>query len=247
MHVSKTQNGQGITEFVIVAPVLLILIFGALQFALIYHAKTTLNYAAFQAAREGAVSNARLTSMENALARGLSPLYTHCDRAEEVQRARDHVRAEIENGFGRIVVINPSPAAFNDTFAYLENGERVIPNDNLNYRVPITGSSGVNIQDANLLKIRASYCYPMYVPYINLLLNKLLTQTASTACPECTGAFTDSSSFERGCLDNNRFPIHSQAIMRMQSAAKENAINSSYFPGAATAGTTVPTTPSNCN
>ena len=93
------------TEFIIVFPVLFILIFAAFQFALLYHAKITLNYATFLAARSGAVSNGHLGIMENALARGMAPLYTHCDDAAEVMRARDHVREEIKKGFAYVVSV----------------------------------------------------------------------------------------------------------------------------------------------
>jgi hypothetical protein len=54
---------------------------------------------------------------------------------------------------------------------YPEEGayEVEIPNDTLMYRSASTDpkASGVNIQDANLLKIRVHYCYDMYVPLAN--------------------------------------------------------------------------------
>ena len=235
----RTQFGQSMVEFVIVLPVLLILIFGALQFGFIYHAKTTLNYATFMAARAGSVSNGHLGIMENALARGLAPLYTHCDEVDEVKRARDRVQNEIAAGFGRIVIINPSTTT-NSPFADFNPAgspitDRYIPNDNLMYRSPtLGGTSGLSIQDANVLKIRASYCYPMYVPYVDQLIAKLLTQLPDADCPECLGTIPDgSATFEEGCLDNDRFPINAQAIIRMQSPAYENAMTSGRYPGPA--------------
>ena len=69
-------SGQAMVEFTIIVMVFLTLIFGALQFALIYHAKTTLNYAAFETARAGSVNNARMWAMEFAFARAMAPLYT---------------------------------------------------------------------------------------------------------------------------------------------------------------------------
>jgi hypothetical protein len=41
---------------VVLLPVMLLLIFGTIQFALIYHAKITLNYAAFEGARAGTLN-----------------------------------------------------------------------------------------------------------------------------------------------------------------------------------------------
>ncbi len=260
------------TEFIIVFPVLFILIFAAFQFALLYHAKITLNYAAFLAARSGAVSNGHLGIMENALARGMAPLYTHCDDSAEVLRARDHVRAEIENGFAFIEIINPPIDAFNSPEAPgsirtgtkpltintgIDPQDSVIPNDNLMFRPTTPGAAGLSIQDRNILKIRAHYCYPLYVPFVDTLLIKIMTKIADTDktsadyCPECLGIFQTAGTFERGCLDNDRFPINSQAIVRMQSRAIRSAMapapgsNSSY-PGPAAAGTNIALVASAC-
>ena len=256
-------SGQAMTEFIIVFPVLFILIFAAFQFALLYHAKITLNYATFLAARSGAVSNGHIGIMENALARGMAPLYTHCDDPEEVRRARDHVRDEIEAGFAFIEIINPPLAAFGSAVSpgSTRDGTKplnvtidgtadvVIPNDNLMFRPTTSGAAGLSIQDRNLLKIRAHYCYPLYVPFIDTLLKNIMTLPTNTDktdpdyCPECLGTFQAGSTFERGCLDNDRFPINSQAIVRMQSPAIQSAMtpstaNSSY-PGPAAANTQI--------
>ena len=73
---NKPIRGQAMVEFIVVAGVLLILILGTIQFALIYHAKTTLSYAAFETARAGSVNNVRMWAMELAFARAMAPLYT---------------------------------------------------------------------------------------------------------------------------------------------------------------------------
>ena len=57
-------------EYLIIFPALLLLILGAIQFALIYQAKFTLNYATFMAARQGALKNAKMTSIKDGLAGG---------------------------------------------------------------------------------------------------------------------------------------------------------------------------------
>ena len=216
-------------EFIIVTPIILLLLFGAFQFALIYHAKTLLNYAAFEAARFGAVSNARMSEMENAFARAMAAIHTHNPTSDDVMCAREIVYQEIENGFVDIQVINPPQDAFDDDNLD-PNDEDTIPNNNLMYRNAVS-NSGLTIQDANLLKIRVSYCYPMYVPYINRVIGIMLTNSASDTCPGCTGTFVNSGTFERGCLNNGRFPIHSQAIVRMQSDAMLDAINTGESGG----------------
>ena len=64
------------TEFLIVLPVMLLLVLGILQFALIYQAKITLNYAAFETARAGSLNNGSRDAMNLAFASGMAPLYT---------------------------------------------------------------------------------------------------------------------------------------------------------------------------
>ncbi len=224
-------SGQSMVEFIIVTPVMLLLVFGALQFALIYHAKTALNYATFEAARFGAVSNARKTEMENAFTRSMAAIYTHNNTRDDLICARETVRKEIETGFVNIEILNPTPSAFNE-LGITVGGDLVIPNDNLMYRNKVA-SDGLTIQDANLLKIRVGYCYPLYVPYINRVLGILLTNDESPSCPGCTGARKDPGTFERRCLENGRFPINAQAIVRMQSPAMLSAVQSGSAPGIA--------------
>lgn len=231
----RQNKGQSMVEFIIVTPVVLLLLFGALQFAFLYHAKTLLNYAAFEAARTGAVSNARVSEMENAFARSMAAIHTHNPTSDDVMCAREIVYKEIESGFVRIKVINPDPDS--NIFTELDDGsvdgDLVIPNNNLMYRSAVS-TTGLSIQDANLLKIRVSYCYPLYVPYINRVLGIMLTNVESPSCPGCTGSFTSTGSFERACLDNGRFPLHAQAIVRMQSPAMLSAVNTAISPGMAT-------------
>jgi hypothetical protein len=220
-------SGQSMVEFIIVTPVMLLLVFGALQFAFLYQAKTALNYAAFQTAREGAVNHAHMAIMENAFARNMAAIYTNDDTIAEVVEARDRIRQEIAAGFVLINVVNPTAEMFN-VFGIDPDGDgnREIPNDNLMYR-PLTREplSNATVQDANLLKLRVSYCYPMYVPYVNRVLAIMLTQLPDPdTCPGCSGNFSAPGTFERNCLDNGRFPLNSQAIVRMQSSISEDGL-----------------------
>jgi len=71
----KNQTAQGMVEFVIIIPVLLMLVLGIIQFALVYKTKITLNYATFQTVRAGTLNNASLTAMQTAFASNMAPLY----------------------------------------------------------------------------------------------------------------------------------------------------------------------------
>ena len=76
-RIAKSVQGQAMVEFICVLVPLLLLILGTIQFALIYQAKITLNYAAFETARAGSLTGARMLFMENAFSRALAPLYTN--------------------------------------------------------------------------------------------------------------------------------------------------------------------------
>ncbi len=174
------------TEFIIVIPVLILLIFGTIQIAFIYSAKQTLNYATFQSARLAAVNHASYSAMRRGLIRGLAPLYTVSDDLSGVdENIRDgsnsddgkrDSQSEVD-GYTRIIRLSPRAEAFSNgsNGAGVENDDGVmeIPNDNLMYRDSSVDVGDVNIQDANLLKIRVQYCYKLMVPIVNKIIGSL--------------------------------------------------------------------------
>ncbi len=222
-------------EFLIVLPLLLFLLLGTLQIALILHAKVTLNYAAFEAVRAGSLNGARMFFMEWAVARTLAPLYTYSPDVTAFKRGRDRVRRQIDNGFVRIEVVNPAPGAFNDFGIDTDSGDRVIPNDNLIYRgIKLGGESVQTIQDANVLKVQVYYCYEMIVPLVNQIMWAMMRYSPDDPMPadmplvEPQHRFgsPESGTFSEECVKDKHaddgylgIPIRSQAIMRMQSAA----------------------------
>ncbi len=178
--------GQAMVEFIIVIPVLILLVFGTVQIGLIYSAKTTLNYATFQAARLGAVNNATYSSLRRGLIRGMAPLYTS-------NASLDTVRTDIDAGinslgtkrdaqtemdtYTKIIRLSPTTKQFQDASGFgfgVKNANSFyeIPNDNLMYR-PTKLKDGASIQDANLLKIRVQYCYKLMVPLVNRIIGSL--------------------------------------------------------------------------
>jgi len=214
------QGGQSMVEFVIIFPALILLTLGTFQIALIYSAKSTLNYATFNAARSGAVNNAQKESIENALFRGLAPLFTSVEEVslenslanvQALKGARERARSINDDGFICIQRVNPSPEAFTD-FGVTEDG--MIPNDNLMYRsAQLGGASQISIQDANLLKLRVTYCHRMIVPFFP----KLLQAMVNGSDPDGLEINIHGNEFMRNCYNNGRIPIVSQAIVRMQS------------------------------
>lgn len=97
---------------------------------------------------------------------------------------------------------------------------RQIPNDNLSIRAASAQSIGssqrINLQDANLLKIRAHMCYELEVPFVGRIIFRILTLLGGrgehwAACAARTAA-----------TDNNTFfiPIMSSSVVRMQTPVR---------------------------
>lgn len=225
------QRGQSMTEFIIILPILLFLILGALQFIFVYQAKTTLNYATYESARAGSLENAQLESIQNGFSRGMAPYFTRpeddstTEKSVAVFRARDLVRQKIDDGLVRFERINPTANAF-DTFGEDVGGGVIeIPNTHLIFRdAKVKDNSGLSIQDANLLKLRITYCMDLIVPFANKIIE--MAAKSFTDIPE-EGKPTDCENcdeFAGDCMnpdDSIRLPIVSHAIIRMQSPAQD--------------------------
>lgn len=238
-----SQSGQSMAEFLVILPVMLLLIFGTIQFALIFHAKITLNYAAFEGVRAGTLNNGKFDAVKEGFARGLAPLYSYYepdeskrddgDPANQVgafQVARDKVYDEFESPdhLIRIERLNPTNLSFAD---YAPDG--VIPNDNLRYRSSqIEGGSKTSVQDANLLHLRFTYWYPLYVPFVNRLIfdrficckqKKDIFDDSIWGGKESGSTFSCKWAGHEVCIgDEPRIPLTATAVMRMQSPVEKS-------------------------
>lgn len=104
-------------------------------------------------------------------------------------------------------ILSPTVEAFED-FGEDVDGQVEIPNHHLRSRDRTVGStSKVNIQDANLLKIRATYGYKMTVPLASDIIATLMT----VADPDRAHYYA---------ADPPRIPLTSTAVGRMQSAPR---------------------------
>jgi hypothetical protein len=213
------QTAQAMVEFLIIIPVLIMLIFGAAQAALIYSAKNGLNYAAFQAARIGAMNHAQYSDIRRGLARGMYPMFSQVAVADRMT----HTAREVDN-FVLITRISPDAASF---AAFAEDvealGTSAIPNDNLMYRS--TQQNPVSIQDANLLKLRVQYCMRLIVP----MVEHILSSASSFNTDRVAGSFNEVSrttpNYQDVCGTRGGFIITAEATVRMQSAAIDDEDN----------------------
>ncbi len=186
-------SGQAMVEYLIILPVLLMLVLGGIQFALLYQIKSTLNYAAFMGARQGALQNANISVIKDGVAAGMTPLFTFSPDIDGLLKGRSIAMIEVFNPLtARVEVLSPTTKAADD-FAIDDPSyalQRIIPNDNLMYRcgnkkqAPCTEAlgekSGLTIQDANLLKIRVTYCAKLIVPLVNVTIYSLINGIEGT-------------------------------------------------------------------
>jgi TadE-like protein len=231
MPSSFCQRGQSATEFLVIFPALVLLVFGILQFALLYQTRAVLNHATLLAARAGAMHNGSTSEMRSALARGLAPLFateaTKADYNNAVLRAKKEASA----GYSAIDILNPTADALSDFGRDKLDGSggKELPNDTLNYRKTDAGpSSKISIQDANILHIRVTYCSRLIVPIIDRILYATLHSpdpmaavgTQATGMNNPMATTVDPSSTDCGTVanDGRRIKVQSEAFVRMQSS-----------------------------
>jgi len=239
----RVQTGGGLVEFVIMAPTLLALSLAMLQTGLVFHAKSSLNYATFEAARAGALNHASQVSMQRAVTRALVPYYGGGRSAAELARSSTAATTDLAHAL-RIEVLSPSRESFDDYHSpaaaqRIGTNARVIPSSGLPYRHcpadqpecdanPHRNRSGQTLADANLLKLRLTWGIPIakQVP----LAGRFFTWAVRTLNPD------DSDAFRRGLLADGRIPLVSHVTLRMQSDAIENSSMAS-MPGTASGST----------
>lgn len=209
------ETGASVVEFLAVAPAMLLLGMGLIQMGLIYHGKTIVNYATFEAARVGAVNHALVEPMKTELGMRLAPLVggdgTEGNAMTAITRS---LAAVAVPGNTRLRLIHPTTEAFDDWgIDSPEAGARgAIPNSHLRHhdpeRVAVGPSSLVTLQDANLLKIEVTHGFDLKVPIINKFL---------------AGAMLEIDPENAPFYANGKFPITSVATVRMQSEAWKSA------------------------
>lgn len=212
------QRGATLAEFVLVAPVVMFIGMTTVQAGLVYHGKTTLNYATFEAARTGATNNAQLAMMRKELGLRLAPIEGGDGSAPSAMLAMARSSAAVtDQRSTRIKVINPTTAAFVDWgINSQEFNRRVLPNSHLRHREHVIGSeSGLSLRDANLLKIEVTHGIDLKVPFVNTLISQAMLLVDP-----------DHASYYR----RKQFPLKSVATVRMQSEAWEEQIIMAALP-----------------
>ena len=236
----RGERGATLVEFVIAGPLVLFILLVLMQYALLFHARSQLNYATFEAARAGTVANARPAAIRTAFDRAMTGY--HGGGTTTAELAASRARALAEAPFTRIEILSPTRESFDDYHspalaARLGASGRAIPNTNLAHLAcpidrpacnasPATNASGQTLHDANLLKLRITYGIPAkkQIP----LAGPFMARALAVLDP------ADGDAFRAGLIADGRIPVVAHTVMRMQSPAIE-AGNAS-LPGPGNAG-----------
>lgn len=225
------QRGSFIVESVWLWPVLVMMTLGGIQMGFLYNAKATMNNATFQAAREGSIKHADKGAMEKRLAFAMAPLYIKKSKdVVELASKRVYLQALMSvplASIGKIEIISPKKEVyrkFEKTQYYLDNkGQekriKQMPNDNLNARSvsnnkikTASGNIKINLQDANLLKIRGHWCYEMIVPFVNYVIYQTYSALPGGKNPHWRACRALSVA-----NDSYYLPVSSTSVVRMQT------------------------------
>lgn len=218
---SHGQSGQSLPEFLVVVPVFLFLLLLIFQMILIYRAKLTLDYAALEAARRGATHGADIGEMRKGLVQGLTPLYATSTGVTGLAEAYAKARMDLLLN-SEIEIISPTRAMW-DAYAERQyNGQRALPNDALAFRARDVSADNVNVQDANLLKIRVVYHYPLVVPFVDRVLRGRSQYVHSDGIFDPSNVDLRPPWLSGPIMGNHfRMELESQAIVHMQSPIYE--------------------------
>ena len=241
------QSGATLVEFVIVTPLLLFMLLGVIQYGLLYHTKSQLNYATFEAARAGTVSNADPAKIRAAFARAMTGYYGGGTTTAQLATSYAKAAADTTAANVRIETLSPTKESFDDYASpalakKLNTSSRVIPNSNLAFikcpmdvpgckSDPKTNASGQTLADANLLKLRITYGIPKnkQIPWVG----RFMTWALGVLDPGDPNSASkpDADAFRAGLVKAGRIPVVTHIVMRMQSPAYENSNASSPGPG----------------
>jgi hypothetical protein len=234
---AKRQRGATLVEFVVVVPTVLFMLMNLIQYGLLYHAKSQVNYATFEAARAGTVNNANPDAMRTAFLRAMTGYYGGGTTTTEL--ANSYALALADTASLRIEILSPSKESFDDYYSTelaskLKQSGRVIPNSNLAFiscpidrsscaKDPKSNQSGQTLLDANLLKIRITWGIPerKQIP----LAGPFMSWALGELNPD------DTDAFRAGLVAAGQIPVVAHVVMRMQSPAFENGNASSPGPG----------------
>lgn len=232
MKLNQSQRGATLTEFMTIGPLIFILGMTGIQYTLMYNAKTNLTYASYEAARAGAIENADPKAIQAGLLKGFLPYLSagngsNGDVSDSAQLLQTITTSETP--FMKVEIINPNKKAFDDfndetLQRLLKTDHKVIPNkqtDIENLKDTQGKTSGITIEEANVLKLRITYGYKPSIPLVGNMFAQAYDLLSG---PQDT--------FNTMLFAANRVPIVVDVSSQMLSPAVQNGLKTgSYDPG----------------
>lgn len=234
------QRGAGLVESTIVFPTLIFMTLAMMQAAMVFYARSNVNYASYEAARAATVSNASAASINVAFQKALLPYYGGGRTGPELVATVKNVLKDFESAAVRVEILSPTQESFSDYNSPLlqtkwNTSAAVIPNVGVDALLcprdvpgcnpdPNTNASGQTLLDANLLKLRITYGIPpaKQMPMVGRFY--------TWALGKLDVGGTDA--FKSALIAAGRIPVVTDTVMRMQSDAIRNDLMvSSPGPG----------------
>jgi len=243
------QRGATMVELIIALPMFVLFIFVIAELSRMHEAKSLLDVAALSAARAGAIHGGDSGKMKSAAATAMAPLYvtdeasvadvtaaiaksqadtalTHSVGSTGIMDSFNDAGGGIQQGI-RIEILSPTAQMVKDFGVIRADAQgnaskaKVIPNDNLMYRSTQL-INNVNVQDANLLKIKVTYLYETKMPLTRYFFTPLMNAnlTAVLFGGESAGSTADAPTGTGW-----RVPLVAYATVRMQSDFKEASLS----------------------
>jgi hypothetical protein len=209
--ISNHQHGVAIVETLLVFPLIILMGFGIVQLAVIWQAKSALNYGAFMAARRGALTSMDIDAMKTELNDAVAGVFD-----PDVDTDFDSSKHTF------IRILNPTSDAFTDfggpataSVACVDALKCEIPNSQLQHREMTVGTTSfVNIQDANLLRIEAIIGFKPNLPMIGPVFQEII------------GHLGSSDTIKNNLFAAHRIPLRAIYTIHMQSPPRLTASNS---------------------
>lgn len=173
----RSESGQVIVEQALIMPMMVFLILGIVQLTMLQHARIIADYAAFNAARAGAVYDGNVTQMERAAYLSVIPTMGRSD--DFSHWATLALKATLQQALGDLLkklslpglkdaqiisveILNPKPDVFQTPIAH-----------HLNYKQIDFDDIRSKAAKANLLSVHVRYMYKMRVPFANWMLQTM--------------------------------------------------------------------------
>ena len=183
------EDGQVIVEQAIILPAMVFLILGLVQLGMLQQARLMTEYAAFQAARAGAVYNGDRDKMQRAAFIALMPTYGRSDGwAEYVERAISEGIAQelVEETLGtRIVEVYPQHK--DEILDAIRTYGRHLNRQQLDFDDYRDANGGFGPVQANRLSVRVRYLYTMRIPFANWFIQTLWFAQRAAYISQMTG------------------------------------------------------------